>query len=270
MSGTKKYSQGKFDPTHPTISQSFLNTIEDCAFLAYKRYVEGIIIPPGIAAIQGTATDAAVTAGLQSVIDKGADISLDDKKNIAAEVFEKASKEARVWKDDDLGALKDQTVSLVAVHHREIAPTIKPRLVQEELVLETPDYKLAGTVDIVEQDHTLADTKTSRSKYAEDSVNNSAQAAVYSRLYQHKYGVAPKGFRYDVLVKNKTPTAQRVSGVVTEQNQALLDHRINVALNELRTGIETGVWRLAPEDSWRCASTGKWCGYLSMCPKGKK
>lgn len=265
------YSQGKFDPKHPVITQSFLNMFADCAYAAIRRYVRGEILPPGIAALQGTATDAAVTLGCQSVIKDGRDAKLSDKKELASSVFDGKKDNHQIFPEDDLPALKDQTIQLVELHHKEIAPNLKPISVQESIVVQGKEYDLAGTIDIVEKGHLLADTKTSKSKYSEDAVQTNIQPALYSILYEDKYGVQSKGFRYDVLIKTKNPSSQQVFGKINNESKAILDYQIKSTIQEMNTGLATGVHRLAAPGHWRCMSSGKWCGYLyNGCPKGKR
>lgn len=264
------YSQGKFDPNHPVITQSFLNMWADCAYAGFRRYVLGEVLPPGVAALQGTATDVAVTLGCNSVIETGKDASLEEKKDIAATIFERKKDEYKIESDDDLPSLKDQTIKLVTLHHNEIAPKLKPVSTQEAIKIDMGDYSLAGTMDLIEENHVIADTKTSKRKYSENAVTENLQPAVYSALYKSKYGIAPTSFRYDVLIKNKAVIAQQVSGVVGVQQELLLNHHINAALLELASGMKSGVFRLAASGHWRCESSGKWCGYLNNgCPKGK-
>lgn len=272
MSDKKKpsYSQGAFDPKHPLITQSFLNLFSACPYAAFRRYVEGDIIPPGVAALQGTATDAAVTFGAETLLKEGRDASLADKKEVAAETFDKKKDEHQFFPDDEKpNHLKDETVRLVELHHREIAPTLNPVATQVVLRVEGPEYDLAGTIDIVDAGHVLRDTKTANksNKYPDHGF---IQKELYWKLYKETNGVEPSEFKWDVLVKTKTPKSELVS--VKKENNAphLLDHIIHSTMLEFANSMKTGVWRLAENGNWRCASSGKWCGYLyNGCPKGK-
>lgn len=268
--GTEKpvYSQDSIDPEHPLITQSFLTMFEACGYAAFRRYVEGEKVPPGIAAVQGRATDAAVTFGANQVISTGKDATLEDKLGIASEVYDKESPDALIQEGEDRGQLKDETVGLVTLHHNEIAPLLKPVKTQEAIRVDLDTYSLAGTIDIIEEEHNLVDTKTSKRRYDENAVSGSAQPALYDFLYESKYQAKPKSFRYDVLVKNKKPVSQRVTGQVTEHDRSLLFYRIQSALSEFHHSMKTGYWRLAEQGHWRCSP--KWCGYYHACPKGKK
>lgn len=264
-----KYSQGKFDPSHPLITQSFLNMFADCAYAAVRRYVNGEILPPGVAALQGTATDAAVTLGCHSVIKTGIDASISDKMEMAAVTFDSRKEEHDIQPEDNLGLLKDQTIGLVKLHHREVAPKLLPISTQESIVLKRDNYDLAGTIDIVEKDHRLADTKTSRIRYPDDAVQTKLQPALYATLYDEKYKTESQSFRFDVLVKNRLPIYQKVEAKVSKESKMLLHYTILSTIQELQIGLKTGIYRLAAPGHWRCQA--KWCAYLNNgCPKGKK
>lgn len=265
----KVYSQGKFDPKHPLITQSFLGMFAACPLAAKFRYIDGIISPPGIAALQGTATDAAVTYGCDSVIKTGKDAPLKDKVDLALTTFHEKKSEHRIFEDDDLNALSDQTEQLVTAHHKTVAATLKPVRTQEAILIEGPEFNTAGTIDIVEEGDLLADTKTS-GKSNEYPGKGIIQSALYTKLYQDKHGVTPKGFRFDVVVKTKVPKIERVEVAPSQIASGVLDHVIHATMNELKSSLASDVWRIAENGHWRCASTGKWCAYLSMCPKGKK
>lgn len=265
------YSQGKFDPAHPVITQSFLGMWAACPYAAKRRYIDGEIIPPGVAALQGTATDAGVTHGLETVIKTGEDAPLKDKQEVAADTFNRKKTDTTWFSDDDPNAAQKQMLELVALHHREIAPQIKPLKTQESILVSGETYDLAGTIDIVEVDNSIRDTKTSKQRYAANALSDSTQATLYSRLYTSKHGVKPPKFTYDVLVKNKMPVSQMISGEITSIHDGILENRIQATLQELKISQQTGIYRLAEEDSWRCAESGKWCGYLhNGCEKGKK
>lgn len=243
----------------------------DCPYAAFRRYVNGEILPPGIAALQGTATDAAVTLGCDTVIKTGKDAPLDDKKDLAATVFEKKKSDHEIQKDDDIDFLKNQTIKLVELHHKEIAPKIHPISTQEAIAVDQDGYILAGTIDITEEGGCLRDTKTSNRKYSDDAVSTKLQPALYSALYLSKYNSPSNGFAFDVLIKNVRPVAQIVTGVIGQKEINVLGRYIKNTLQELDTSLKSGVFRLAAPEHWRCASSGKWCAYLNTgCPKGKK
>lgn len=266
----KVYSQGKFDPNHPLITQSFLNMAQACMYAAYRRYICGDIVPPGVAALQGTATDAAVTYGCETKIKTGQDARLLEKVDLAVSTFNDKKKETQFFPDDNPDELQKQVIGLVELHHKEIAPSLRPVKTQDSILIKGEVFDTAGTLDLVEENHVPADTKTA-GKSNEYPDKGFIQAAMYTRLYENKYRVRPDGVRFDVLVKTKTPKVERVTAVIGKAEDELLDHVIAATVQELQTSLKTGVFRLAETGHWRCNVSGKWCGYLhNGCPKGKR
>lgn len=266
------YSQGKLDPIHPTLTQSWLNTMEACPFAANERYNKGIISPPSGSILRGKSADAAVTFGANRVIESGQDASLKDKRDVAMATFEK-EKPGTDFQGEDPDALEKRTLALVDLHHNQVAPTLNPLKTQEAIKVEGLDFDLAGTIDLVEAASggvILSDLKTANTSN-KHKVEGAAQPALYTHLYEKKFGHRPLGFRFDVLVDLKTPKVERVDGVVTNHDDGLLAYRFHVAFAEWKRGLETGEWRLAEQGHWRCEKTGKWCAYLhNGCPKGRK
>lgn len=275
MSEPKKlaYSQGKFDPNHPLVTQSFLKTWVDCAYAAKRSYIDGDKIPPGVAALQGNAVDAAVTLGADSVMARGSDVPLKDKVDLALTVFHETQGDYRLFPEDDINALGEQTKGLVERHHVDIAHTLKPIATQESILVKGEHFDIAGTIDLVEKtgdEVTLGDTKTA-GKSGEYPAKGFFQAALYTNLYEAKHGIRPSGFRFDVVVKTKTPKTERPAMTVTPVESNILKHVISSTISELKHSLDSGVFRLAAPGHWRCMSSGKWCGYLyNGCPKGEK
>lgn len=263
------YSQGKFDPKHPVITQSFLSLFSDCAYAAYKRYIKGEIVPPGIALVQGTAVDAAVTLGCDSVIKTGEDASLPDKKALAHSIFMDRILDAKLFSDDDVNAAGAKVLEVVELHHRQVAPRLRPVATQMSIVSDKGGYSLAGTIDIVEENHLLVDTKTAK-RAGDYPAKGILQRELYTKLYEEKTGYKPSGFRFDVLVKSKTPVVEQVMVHPRHNMPHVLEHVISSSLIELNTSLKMGQWRIAKPNHWKCNVSGKWCGYLyTGCPKGK-
>lgn len=262
------YSQGKLDLAHPTLTQSWLTMHEDCAYAAYRRYILGDITPPNEFAIMGSGVDRGITHGANQFIRTGKDAPLKDKVDCAIAEFDAQALQAR-FVETEPGKCRDMVRQLVELHHREIAPSLKPILTQEAIVIPGKHYDLAGTIDMAEADHTVVDHKTSRRR-GNYVIRGSAQPALYTFLYARKHGVASPRFRYDVLVKTKVPKVERVEGRVSSEDWGLLFTRFRNAFSEMVNSLKTGRWRLARQGHWKCNPTGKWCSYVKDgCPKGR-
>lgn len=266
MNLDNKYSQGKFDASHPTISQSFLNMWARCPFSAHQRYILGIIKPPGIAALMGTSLDAGATAGFSSVIETGKDLSLKDKRDIAVTTFDSKLSEHELFPEDKVDASRDTVVRLVDAHHVIVAPRVKPVSVQESVVVKGEEYDIAGTFDLREEGNIVADTKTA-GKANQYPAKGFLQTAVYSVLHKAKYGILPAKFRFDVFVKQKEIKIERPEVNITSVHEQIFDRAVKTTLTEMKASLKSGDFRLA--ESGHALCTRKWCAYIDSCAKGK-
>lgn len=249
----------------PEYHQSELQTFLKCGKQWEFRYLFGIKIPPKAALTVGSSVDAGVTTNLVQKVKTEKDLPLNDVLDAFSTDFDIRAKETE-WDDDDPGQQKDVGAQLLKVHHEKIAPMINPASVQERFVIETDaGYNLGGSIDLTEKDGTVADTKTSRTRYQEDAISRAFQPAMYDFAYEAIKGKKAKGFRYDVLVKpTKTKPAdfQQIGAVVTDSDREWLFG----AIENVDKAIKAGVALPAPEGAWWCSKD--WCGYWSMC-KGK-
>jgi len=250
----------------PKYNQSELKAYLKCGKLWEFRYLRGIKVPPSSALTLGSSVDAAVTANLVQKVETGADLDAEEVLDTFSDEFDRRKTETE-WGEENPDRQKDLGVSLVALHHEEVAPRIDPESVQESFVIETDaGYDLHGTIDHVEKDGTVVDTKTSRIPYAPDAVSKSFQPTLYDFAYEATRGKPAKAFRYDVLVKptaTKGARLQQVEAPVTKDDREWLFD----AMNQVHKAIQAGVALPAPEGSWYCSP--KWCGYWDRC-KGKK
>lgn len=246
-----------------TYHQSEIQTFLKCPKQWEFRYVLGQKTPPKAALTLGSAVDAAVTYNLIEKIKTGVDLTAEAVLDTYSTDFDTKAKETE-WGDDDAGKQKDMGAQLVRLHHLEAAPTIHPATVQESFLIETDaGYDLGGTIDFTETNGIIADTKTSKNSYDEAAIERALQPALYDFAYESIHKKPAEGFRFDVLVKTKTPKLQRISGKVSARDREWLFDTIT----NVHKAIEAGVSTPAPDGAWWCSKD--WCGYWSQC-KGKK
>lgn len=229
------------------------------------RYIQGIKTPPKAALTVGSSVDAGVTRNLAQKIETKKDLTVDEVLDVYSTDFEIRASETE-WGDDNRGEQKDMGAKLIKLHHEAFAPKIDPATVQEKFVIETDaGFNIGGTIDLTEKDGTIADTKTSKSKYDENAVFRALQPAVYDFAYEALNGKKAKSFRYDVLIKpTKTLPArsQQVEAQVTPDDRSWLFETIH----SVDKAIKAGVALPASDTSWACSK--EWCGFWDRC-KGK-
>jgi CRISPR/Cas system-associated exonuclease Cas4 (RecB family) len=250
----------------PKYNQSELKAYLKCGKMWEFRYLQGLKVPPSSALTLGSSVDAAVTANLVQKVESGADLTKEEVLDRYSDTFEELALDTE-WGTELPGKQKDLGARLVELHHDEVAPTVMPESVQETFTLEMDaGYDLFGTIDHVEKDGTVVDTKTSRLAYDENAVAKSFQPALYDFAYEATRGKPAKSFRFDVLVKptqTKGPRLQQVEAKVTQSDREWLFD----AIGQVHKAIQAGIALPAPEGSWYCSP--KWCGYWDRC-KGKR
>lgn len=255
----------KDDLKRPKYHQSAIEMYLKCGLSYEYRYVEGIVMPPKAALTVGSSVDTAVTVNLVEKVKTAQDMPLEQVLDTYSTAFDLRAKETEWEDDEDPGKQKDIGAQLTKLHHEKIAPQIKPATVQEEFVIETDQgYDLGGTIDLTEQDDTVADTKTSKTKYAEDAASREIQPAIYDFAFEVLKGRPAKGWRYDVLIKptkTKPPEAQQVFSKVTQDDRNWLFRTID----QVHKGIQAGIALPAAKGAWWCSKD--WCGYAKVCPK---
>lgn len=251
------------------LHQSEIHTFLKCAKQWEFRYVLGIKSRPKAALTVGRAVDAAISHNLTQKIATGIDLPVGDVLDICSTDFDKEAVETE-WGDDDKGSEKDSAIECVQAHHKTIAPLIQPETVQEHFVVDTGlGFNFAGTMDIVEKNGVVRDSKTSKAKYGADEISRAIQPAVYDFAYEKTRGKPAAGFAYDVMVKPRqlktkyVPVeTQVIQGVVTPRDRAW----VLGAAKSVHGAIKAGIATPAPDGAWWCSEG--WCGYWNIC-KGK-
>lgn len=238
-----------------------------CAKAFEFRYLMGVKTPPRSALTIGSSFHSAVAANLTQKKSDGLGLSLEATLSAYSDSFDTLSQETE-WGTDDKGASKDLGAGCVEVHHAKVAPKIKPKAIEERFLIPTDqDYDLGGTMDIVEVDNTIRDSKTSSRAPSDAMVFKSIEAALYDFAFEAlNEGKKAKRFVYDVIkkpTKSKPAEATSIAGKVTRNDRQWLFDTINTQNQMLKLGL----FPPASDQAYWCSKD--WCGYWSMC-KGKK
>lgn len=253
--------------THLSASQ--LGMFQRCGEQWRRRYLEGEVIPPGIAARIGTGVHKAAEKNFRYKMESGEDMRLDEVQDAAATAYDKAlAQGVFISPDEAPGAKlamaegKDTAVSLATLFRRELAPAIQPRLVEHKVTLDLPGLELpvVTVLDCYTADRALRDMKTSGKKWSEDKAHVSPQPTLYRESVKEVTGEYPEMLLFDVLVSTKTPSLQSIETTRTADDLAILGRQFEMMI----ASINAGIFQPAERDSWMCSM--KWCGYYFTCP----
>jgi hypothetical protein len=228
---------------------------------------------PGIGALEGTGTHRTSSKNLSHKKEKGILLSDEEIQDTARDEFNQAWKETLEYSDGprleakerEMGVDKvkgkatDMTIALSLLHHREIAPSIKPDRIEWPWVLTMPDgfdYDLAGTIDLQEAgipgvSNIMHELKTSARPNIEA---HRKQILMYSMALWKLDGAIPP-VAVDWLIKKKEPESRVESVEVTIED-------FNPLLRTLETvmdGMKKGVYLPTGLGTWICVF--RWCGY---------
>ena len=232
---------------HLSISQ--LDMFTRCGEQYRRRYVEGEVIPPGIAAHIGTGVHRAAEINWREKMRTGHDMPMDAIQDCAAEAYDKALQNGVFFAPDELSGAtlamsegKDTAVSLATLFRHELAPAITPAM------------------DLYTEDKTLRDLKTSSRKWNADKAHASNQPTAYREAIRQATGEYPAQLIFDVLIGSRTPALQSIATTRGEDDLTILARKFQLMCR----AISAGIFQPAPPDHWCCSP--RFCGYFFTCP----
>jgi len=251
-----------------SLTQTMLSMASRCAEQFRRRFIEGEIIPPNIAAIRGTALHKAASENHRHIQSKGEALSEESILDLSATAYIETlsngvslTQEEAIEKSKVLGKGKDETISLASLYSRKVSPCVKkPLLIETELSADVGlDIPLSGTVDLLHNGKTILDLKTASKSKPDSFGQNNLQATAYTILVQKEIVERPN-FEFRVLVANKEPVEQVIPAIVSQQDERALLARMMVVLRMLETGLFPPT---NPNEAWWCSE--RFCGYWSSC-----
>lgn len=228
--------------------------------LQYKfRYIDGLKIPPVSALTLGKSIHSALEINYSQKIKTKEDLSVNQVKDLFSDLWEADVKETLFEEDERPGQVKDEGIGLITTYHKQVSPTIQPKVVEKEFELsfKNVDYTLKGKLDLVDNQDIIIDHKTTKRSMQEENINTDLQLTCYSLAYRHALGLKEKALRFDVMVRTKNPKIQQLT---TQRTQEDIDRFLKI-LAYVSTAIQKSIFY--PNENYFCAV----CGYREMCKR---
>jgi putative RecB family exonuclease len=243
------------------ISPTQINMFLRCPAQYQFRYIDGLILPPKAAFLRGRAVHKGQEVNYRQKIETKQDLPVADVLDAVSTEFDVQAPETEWAPDENPGKVKDETISLAGLYHQEIAPTVQPAFVEEEVFVEIgPDLNLKGFIDVVQEGGIIRDTKTTARTPSADAVEKNLQLSAYSLAYRSLLGVPEAGLRLDYLVNTKTPKVVTLEGKRTDADIK----RFAAIAERISKAIQTGVF-YPNQDNFLCSKDN--CGYWDLCHK---
>jgi hypothetical protein len=255
----------------PHLSWSQVQMFSMCGERYRRRYIQGEIIPPGIACMVGRATHSGIEANLRAKLATGSLLPTDAVSAAARDALNSAIDKDGVELTEEeqgrgLSAVRgeavDAAVALSILHHDVLAPQITPAHIERpfRLLLGGFSHDLVGYLDLQETDGCVRDTKTAARSPSVGSADASEQLTCYALARKVLDGAIPPRLTLDVLVKTKTPKAIVQETMRTDADFRPFLQRVAITGRMLNAGL----FPPATLGSWCCSP--KWCGYWHTCP----
>lgn len=252
------------------LTKSMLGMFARCPQQFERRYINNEIIPPGIAARQGSAVHKGAEINHIQKIESRTDLSVSDIQDAARDHYVHLIKDEGVFipfdklseKNKLLAEGLDISVRLAELYANELAPKIQPIMAEERLYYYDPEIleiPLSGQLDMLDETNWLPDLKTAAKSKTQREADISLDLTMYTGLVAHRTGNWPDKVSLEVLVNTKTPKHQSLESVRGPEDFAILIERVKVVWAQICSGL------FPPCDPgfWLCDE--KWCGYYRSC-----
>jgi len=215
--------------------------------------------PPTISLLYGSSVDDAINLDMEQKIESHEDLKPNDVMDAFVSSWDKRKEETKFFPSDKPKDLRETGIRSVENWLQDVAPTIQPSAVQEELSFEADDSKIVQYADLITEDGTIIDNKTAgRSPGEHISHDHKLQLTLYGMGYESKNVFAPRELGLDYMIKTKTPKVQRVRWTPNDSDIMLANSMVGF----VKKGIEKGVF-IPNRGSFLCSK--RFCGYWKEC-----
>lgn len=252
------------------LSHTRITLRERCGEAYRRRYLLSEKLPPGMAAVCGTAVHRAAQENWRVKLRTGRDAGLAALKDAAAEEFRErveregvilTPEEERRGRERSIGLAIDRACALVNVFRERVAPKYRPRATEQKFELDLgANLSAVGYIDLVDDAGRVVDFKTSARPFSQTEVDGSTQLTIYAAGYHSLYGAPPTGLRIVVLQNWAKPLVRTLDTTRDARDFAILAARVNSFL----AADQANVFPPAAAGAWWCSR--RWCGYHKTCP----
>lgn len=246
----------ELDPARPSVSR--LRLFNKCPEAFRQRYVLNRILPPSGALTLGKAAHEAEALNMAQKVATGEDLPLEQVQDTFSDAFERDKAITEWAEDEDPGKEKDMGLKLVEVYQTQLAPTIRPVMVEKRITLPIAGEPFIAILDLADDQDRVHDTKHVARRYSPEQVQNDIQLTAYDMAFRAETGREPTELRLNAVLKQKAPGIDSQATHRTEADFASFEYNVEQFVKAVRAGIF-----VPNRDSWLCSK--KNCGYFGSC-----
>ena len=259
----------------PHVSATQLEMWWKCQEQWRRRYIEGEIIPPGMALLTGTGYHGGAEVNGRQKIESHEDLPAAEIVEAAVDRFdtgvmggyELTAEEKFKGAKTVIGAAKDTVAGLAKVYADQQAPDYQPVAVEAKVLLNLPNatHDILGYIDLIDDLDRIVDFKTAKRSPPQSDAVRSTQLTLYAAAFVREFGREPRAVRLDCAVKTKTPKRSVAESTRTAGDYEAMANRITATLSAINAAKRGEVaFGPASPGAWWC--NAKWCGYYRTCP----
>jgi CRISPR/Cas system-associated exonuclease Cas4 (RecB family) len=189
------------------ISYSQIRLYQTCPQKYYYTYIKKVPVPVNDKVFLGVVFHSTIEYYFNEKI-KGVDIPQESLVERFLETFaHKREQQEVAWEGPPEETLK-RGKAFVKYFLRQVAPPIKPLMVEKELISDLPgtDVPLKGIIDLVETDFSITDFKTTTTRWAKAKIKGSyLQVVIYRYLFEKTYGDVISSLKFKIIY-SKNPS----------------------------------------------------------------
>jgi len=167
-----------------------------------------------------------------------------------------------IWKE-----IKDKVLKrgLAMIRHfiSYIAPKLNPIMTEKELVTEIPgsNIKIKGVIDLIEDDFSITDFKTTTSKWSKKRVDNALlQLYIYKYLFEmNMKGTSINQLKFSILFSKNESNVRHQEFVINSRDADFT--KMHSIIDHVAEGIEKGLF--FKNEGYIC----NMCNYKDICRK---
>jgi CRISPR/Cas system-associated exonuclease Cas4 (RecB family) len=239
------------------------------------RYIERIRTPSTAAQLLGRAVHAVIETYYKQKRSGGEVLDCEAAFDVLDDALDATLHELDEEGRAEVEEMRELGYDLVEYYVESVAPHIRPHLIEERFSFRVPgvDVPIVGYVDLVDQEGTVIDHKTSSSPFSADYLAHDVQLLTYSLGYnalrlgarQRPDQLPPAStlppVRLDIMVKGEEITYQRLEFRYEQEHVEQYVERVNAVAAGIRTADFRPFWQVREPDPKVCG----YCDFNSVC-----
>ncbi len=194
---------------------------------------------------------------------QNAPLELPDLLDAYQDLFRRLQEDREIDWQSPLRTVNERGEAFLRHFHKHLAPTLRPLMTERELDADIPGtgIRLKGVIDLVEEDHTITDFKTTSCRWTPSRANSSFQMVIYKYLYEREFGPVSRGLKYEIFyAKGSGPIRHQTLPALCREEET--DKMLRAA-QLVASGIEGGKF---PANAGHFC---RFCEFFRLCQRGR-